>query len=277
MKSRWLIAALPVVVCVAAYAALQSLVGRGAEMGGVYRMGALLARVAAAAGCAIAAAQFDRGDHMRKAWITLSVAFGILVVNALLFGAASHMTARSLSSVAEVGSGVLVAAANLAMIAGELGVARTWNLAGLDLQVSKPVRTASFVGSLVIALVIVGGTAWGDVHQVAQGHYDALSSLGSDLGDVVSLAVLAPILLTALALRGGTLAWPWGLIVVGTLAWLLADGSGAVAAVLEVSPSAVKPLEQAFQMAGCVAYLSAGLLQRRARLALAVSAAPAAA
>ena len=73
---------------------------------------------------------------------------------------------------------------------------------------------------------------------------------------------------TALALRGGTLAWPWGLIVLGTVGWVLHDASGPIATAFGMAPSELKPLSEAFRWWGCVAYLSAGLLQRQARLEL---------
>lgn len=267
---RWMLAALPVVTFLVAYAWLESLTARTGNMAEWYRVEGLLARLAAALGCAIAAVQFDRGDHMRRAWFTMGAAYAILIANALLFGSSSHVAERSLTSGAFVASAVLVACANVCTIVGALSVARAWRLAGLDLQVSPAVRWASFAGSIVVAVVIAGGTALGDVHRALGGHFDALSNLASGLGDIVSLGVLAPILLTALALRGGTLGWPWALTVVGTLGWVLFDATGAVSSALHLNPADLKPLEEAFRVWGCVAYLSAGLLQRQARVELAV-------
>jgi len=267
-RSRWWVAALPVLLCVGVYAALRTMVAHGASMDEAYRVEGLLARAAAALGCGIAAAQFDRGDHMRRAWLILGTTYVLLLGNALVFGAAGHLSERTLPAAAKIVSAVLVAAANVCTIVGALSVARTWRLAGLDLQVSRTVRFASMAASLAIALAIAGSTSLLDLKLALGGHFDALSYLASDLGDIVSLGVLAPILLTALALRGGTLAWPWGLIVLGTVGWVLHDASGPIATALGMAPSELKPLSEAFRWWGCVAYLSAGLLQRQARLEL---------
>lgn len=267
--SRWALAALPVLLCAALYLLLRAMIAHGAAVDDLYRWEGLLARAAAAVGCGIAAAQFDRGDHMRRAWLILGLTYVLLLLNALTFGSAGHLSERALPAAAKVVSALLVAAANLCTIVGALSVARTWRLAGLDLQVSRTVRYLSMAGSLAVALAIAGSTSLADLHLALGGHFDALSYLASDLGDVVSLAVLAPILLTALALRGGSLAWPWGLIVLGTVGWVLHDATGPISAALRVDPSAIKPLSEAFRWWGCVAYLSAGLLQRQARLELA--------
>ena len=49
-RSRWLVAALPVLLCVGVYAALRTMVAHGASMDEAYRVEGLLARAAAALG-----------------------------------------------------------------------------------------------------------------------------------------------------------------------------------------------------------------------------------
>lgn len=269
-SSRWLIAGLPVAVALLAYAVFRSSGGaRWAYVGA-----ALLSRAAAAAGCLIAAAQFDRGDYMRRAWSAMGLTYLLLLVYATLFGSLNWVGPHLPATAASVAGGSLVGIANVCTIIGEVLVARTWSAAGMDFQVSRAVKIFAVAGSLVLAVVIAGGSAWESLHRVLGGDYGSLSDLFSALGDIVSLAVLAPILLTALSLRGGSLSWPWGMLAVGTVAWVLFDGTNTFAGWLHFDPAHVRPLAQTFAVAGSLAYLSAGLLQRSARVEV-VSPAPA--
>jgi hypothetical protein len=261
-SSRWLIATLPVVGAVLAFGLFQGSGGAGWAYGGV----GLLSRGAAAAGCLLAAAQFDRGDYMRKAWTAMGLTYVILLGYALLFRE-THLIGSLLSpNAAGILGGILVAVANVCTIVGEILVARTWSAAGMDFQVSRTVKVAAVVGSLLLALLIAGGSAWADLQLVLHGDYAGLTDLFSAMGDIVALAVLAPIVLTALSLRGGSLFWPWGMLAMGTVAWVFFDGTNTFSGWLGVAPGHVRPLAQAFVVCGCLSYLSAGLFQRSARL-----------
>lgn len=277
MKSRSVIAFLPVLLAVLAYALLQSLVATTGSPTGVYAFFGIAAKLAAGAGCFVAAAQFDAGDYMRRVWTFMGITYVVLLSNTLLFGSATHLAGHALSaSTALVMSGVLVGVANVSTVVGELLVARTWKAAGMDFQVSKVVKVVAVAGSLLLAIGIAGGAAADSLRQVTGGHLESLSDLCSAVGDIVSLAVLAPILLTALSLRGGSLSWPWGMLALGTFAWVLFDGTSTFSGWMHLSPEHVRPLTEAFRICGCVAYLSAGLLQRSVRLDVASAPATAA-
>ena len=51
----------------------------------------------------------------------------------------------------------------------------------------------------------------------------------SALVDIVSLCLITPLLLTAVALRGGLFFWPWALITASRLAGVLYDAAAVVA------------------------------------------------
>lgn len=254
MKSRWMLAlaplaaALGVAIVVGGAEGLRERVVLAANL-----VGLLLATV----GCAVAAASFDRGDYLWNAWALNALSNGVLLADTLLFGVSSHAAPRVLSSGQALVSGGLSAVANLTALLTVILVGRAWRVAGLDLQVSNRARNLAFAASAVLALAIAAPAAWGDLRELLGGHPDALSGLISDIGDIATLAVLAPVLLTALALRGGTLAWPWGLLAVSTLGWL---GFDAISA-LGFAGSHAQVAEESFRMLACVANLSAGLLQ----------------
>jgi hypothetical protein len=99
----------------------------------------------------------------------------------------------------------------------------------------------------------------------------------SALGDMVSLWLIAPLLLTALALRGGLFGWPFALLTASYVAWLGYDALGVVGAELGLGPAGARTASELFRALGCLYGLSAGLAQRavvRELRALAVPRAP---
>jgi hypothetical protein len=76
--------------------------------------------------------------------------------------------------------------------------------------------------------------------------------------DIVTLCLITPLLLTAVALRGGSFSWPWGLLTASRLAWLLYDASEAFGASL--GPAGF-PLPELFRGLGENFLCAAGLAQ----------------
>ena len=96
-------------------------------------------------------------------------------------------------------------------VVGTVLVSRAWSVAGLDVVVPRATRIAAMVISTLLALAIAGSGALDALRKVLAGQLGELEFLASNLGDIVSLAAIAPIVLTARMLRGGSLAWPWRL------------------------------------------------------------------
>jgi hypothetical protein len=254
---RVLLAGLPLALAVAVFAYLTT----SEPTAATYRTSGLLARFLAAAGCFIAASQFDRGDYMRRAWMLIGLAYAQLLANALLFGSVSRAGARELSSEAAILSGFIVVAANASIVIGAMMVAHAWKVAGLSLMVTSATRRLVTLASASTGLLVAGPALVSSVQALLGGHLDALTHVASALGDIATLSVLGPILLTALALRGGALAWPWSMLVVGTLGWLVYDGTTTVVALLGYDRSQLRSVEESLRMFACASYLSAGMLQ----------------
>lgn len=257
---RPLLAAAPVAITLFAYLAFQAL----EPSRGDFRIVGLIARAAAALGCFVAAAQFDRADYLRRAWTFYALGFVFLFANALIFGTASVTEDREVPVFYKVAGGGLVVIANVLTVLATLMVARAWRKAGLTLTVSTRAQVLVTLGSIAAGLLVVGGTTYNDFQLLLGGNLDAITYLASDLGDLITLALLGPILLTALALRGGSLAWPWSLIVLGTFGWLCLDATVTIAGLLDLAAASARPLEEAFRILACASFLSAGLLQRLA-------------
>ncbi|MBF5042074.1 hypothetical protein FGE12_06680 [Aggregicoccus sp. 17bor-14] len=260
MRGAWVTAAVPFVAAAGAFMTLHRMHGSLAE-DSLYFIVGILGVGAAALGSLVAALAFDAGDYMRRAWLLQGMCYGTLVLNTLLFRSAGHASEHVLSPAAAATSGLFIIVANVASVLGNLRIARAWRVAGLDLRVPAEVRWGAAVASLALALAIVGSTLSQDAQALFGGDWGSLSSTISDLGDVITLALVAPILLTAFALRGGSLAWPWALLSLSSLGWLFYDAAGPVSSALALESAAQRPLEAALRVFACLAQLSAGLLQ----------------
>jgi len=140
-------------------------------------------------------------------------------------------------------------------------IARAWRVAGLDLRVPTEVRFAAIGLSLAIALSLVGDLTLSDLRTLGGGDLRVLPSLASNAGDVVSLTLIAPILLTAFALRGGNLGWPWLLLACASLGWLMYGAAPMLGEHLGLDASVMRAFGASLRAFACFAQMSAGLLQ----------------
>ncbi|MBF5042071.1 hypothetical protein FGE12_06665 [Aggregicoccus sp. 17bor-14] len=245
------------------FATLYAMRGALAE-DSMYFIVSVLALGAAALGGLVAALAYDPGDYMRRAWALIGLCYVLLVVDTLAFGITSRSAERDISALGAVTSATLTFVANVCSVVGTVLIARAWRAAGLDLGVSAAVRWVAMLLSLALALWLVGEGAWHDVQTLLGGDWRALVYLASSLGDIVSLALVAPILLTAYALRGGSLGWPWALLALSSVGWLLYSAAGGSLGALVLGPAAeaaARPLEESLRTFACLAQLCAGLLQ----------------
>ncbi|MBF5043807.1 hypothetical protein FGE12_15520 [Aggregicoccus sp. 17bor-14] len=260
MKGAGFTAALPFVGALGAYAALRGLHGGLAEET-IYFIVGILAVGSAALGSFVAALTLDAGDYMRRPWALMGTCYGLLALNALLFRTTSRFEAQDISALSVALSGVLLFVGNAASVWGTVQIARAYRVAGLDLQVPPALRWLAVSISLAIALALVGELTLDDLKTLAGGNLHVLPSLASNTGDVVSLTLIAPILLTAFALRGGNLGWPWSLLAFGSLGWLLYGAAPMVGTALGVDESLMRAFGASLRTFACLSQMSAGLLQ----------------
>jgi hypothetical protein len=86
--------------------------------------------------------------------------------------------------------------------------------------------------------------------------------VASNLGDIVSFSAIAPILLTAIAMRGGALAWPWALVTLSNVGWLLYDLSWSFERQWALSEHTLRIIAEFWRGQGCIMAFAAGLAQR---------------
>ncbi|HVO19034.1 MAG TPA: hypothetical protein VMU15_07250 [Anaeromyxobacter sp.] len=234
----------------------------GADATAVRVATSLAVYLVAAAGAWAAAWAYRRGDHLRRAWALfgldyLALACGRLFLSHDLLGLPAGPLAGWLLAAATVLS-------NAFGVWGMVLFASTWRRTGLPLP-SSGRRLATVVVPLAVAsLLAVGPDLLEMGARAARGDVVALSYALGDACDVAVFLLVVPVFLTARALAGGTLAWPFGLISASCLAWLLLDGGTALTG-LAGSPSGVAAASLALlRNLGCLLLAAAAVAQRLA-------------
>jgi len=212
-----------------------------------------LAKTLALLGCFAAALAFESGDYLRRAWLYSGLCYLLLLArDALLLGA--HLPTSSAVL------GALAVLANGASVAGTWMLARAWRLAGIEEDDAARARgRLLFAGGAIVALAITGLPLIRDVTALSRGGLGSTVDIASDVGDTICLALVAPVLQTALAMRGGLLRWPWGLLTASGVAWIAYDAASSVAE---------RPrwlvVAESVRVLACALVLSAGVAQRLA-------------
>jgi hypothetical protein len=211
-------------------------------------------------GCLAAASVFERGDYLRRGWLLTGLTAGVYFMRDVTFIPPLHdaLPAAPLG----VYSGLVVLAGNVVQVSGAWVLARAWSVAGIEDTRASGRRTLLFVVAVVVALAITGGSIVVDARRVMTGDVSALVELASDLGDTACFILVGPLLRTALALRGGVLAWTWSLFTTSLVAWMLYDGIQGITTIFGVHTQAA-PLYELFHSLGAAYYCVAGLAQRR--------------
>lgn len=176
----------------------------------------LLVRILAVVGCFAAASGFERGDHLRRAWLLLGT-------GATLIGTCNVLLMLSPFEARDVLVNGFAVLANVIFLGGIWTLSRSWRMAAIELPGGRlgGALVAGIIG--VMALAGAGPHVLGAARQVLAGDSAALVPMVSAVADVISFCLIAPLLLTAVSLRGGLFFWPWALITVSQFGWLLCD------------------------------------------------------
>lgn len=220
----------------------------------------LLVRVLAIAGCLAAVSVFQRGDHLRRAWLSLALATVLVLIRDLLRLPPFDFPGSGLDGAGLViaGLGVL---SNVALLTGVWLLAQAWKVAAISLPGGSTGAVATTLVAAALALGVAGPSAWQHGLALVSGDSGALILTVSAVVDILSLCLLAPLLLTAVALRGGMFAWPWALVTASMLSWLFYDGAAALGPSLGLGDF---PLTDVFRGLAQNFLFAAGLAQRLA-------------
>jgi hypothetical protein len=224
-------------------------IGTASEVGKVFSL----------AGAIIAALAFERGDYLRKAWLRYGACYVFLLANdalALVNGAGNGLF---------VARGLVVTVGNACAVWGTWMLARAWTVAGLEEEGDERRRKRTmFVGAALLSLAITGWPLFADVRLLLGGDPIAVVSIASDLGDILTLALIAPVMHTALAMRGGLLLWPWGLLTLSNCAWIAYDASSGATDHWQLGPGVLLAASESLRVLANGWVLAAGIAQRLA-------------
>ena len=259
MKNKATLIAIPIVVAVV-YLALQTLFVEEHARRIFFTVEIMAVKLLAAAGCFVAASRYRRREYMGIAWQVIAMDYFLLFVKDVLFGRVIHLPGID-PDTAESVRVVFVILANVGGSIGCIMLARVWHVAGIALPGSRRLQYAAMVLGVAIAVAIVGWGTWQDLHNL-RSDKEAMIAVASNLGDIVSFSAIAPILLTAIAMRGGALAWPWALVTLSNICWLFYDMSWSFERQWALSEHTLSVIAEFWRAQGCAMALSAGLAQR---------------
>ncbi|HMI89095.1 MAG TPA: hypothetical protein VK550_33685, partial [Polyangiaceae bacterium] len=205
-----------------------------------------MAEASATLGCLIAATSFEWRDHLARAWAVQGLMYVLLVVRCV--GLALGLLTGSSSAV--LTDGIITSAANIGGIFSTWMLASTGHMAGIHVAISPVLRRLAWAVALVVAVAASGPGLVTAGRAFASGNPGALVSVASRTGDIFSFVLIAPLLLTTLALRQGLLVWPWALLTASGLCWLGADFANA--AFLHLPNDQVGPLFDIFRFPACL-------------------------
>jgi hypothetical protein len=221
-----------------------------------------LSKGLATMGCFAAAYAFQRGDYMRRAWQFNAWCYLLLLSRDLSMNVlAPDSVFLGVNLVGIEGFGVFLA--NVASCIGTALLARAWSTAGLELPGTKASRVGMMLAGAIIAVAISGSDLLTDTRALFAGDVGAAHSVASDLGDIFGLALIAPVLLTAIAMRGGVLTWPWALLTASLVFWLLYDAVSVIEHFLPGHAAAARVVRETARALACATECAAGFAQRR--------------
>jgi hypothetical protein len=224
------------------------------------RVSALSATGLAMIGGVAAARAFAGGDYLRRAWIANAVGSGALFVSAIL--RVPDPPAWILWT--RVG---LTAVSNVSSVIGTILFARTYRAAGLSLPISPVARLAVIATTTALAALAAGIPVFDNANAIfsGRGGYGSYIGVISSAGDGIMLALIAPLVMTAWALEGGSLARTFWLLSASYCAWLFFDAQDTVDFFFRLEPDvrslltfAVEP----FRQLACALLFAAAMAQR---------------
>ncbi|HYH06167.1 MAG TPA: hypothetical protein VEK11_03810 [Thermoanaerobaculia bacterium] len=205
----------------------------------------------------LTAARFSAGDRLLLSWLLLGAGY--------LFSAVRHGTRLiayfepSIALPPAVNT-ILVIAQNVAIALALLLFVLAWRATGLTAPVSRQAQLLSIAAGITLA-VLAGG-------------YPLLQGLGttdtnpillvSTAGDIVGLALIVPLALSAFAMRGGLLMHTWVYLAASEVAWLLYDVWWAFEPRIQLAENVNTAIFEALRIVAILCAFTASAAQRRA-------------
>jgi hypothetical protein len=213
-------------------------------------------------GFTAAALRFKAGEHLRRAWLFMALCMFTFVclrfVDVFTFDSVFGLS-EDVKNAIRGGVSVL---ANIFWVVGLWKLARVMHMTGLGFGVSKWDQRLVLGLGILLGVTFGGSSVVTGVIAVMDGNLFALNWLAAGLADVMVLCLIAPLFLTALAMRGGLLVWPWGLLVACLLGWLFVDAFQSLGQIVDLDPLVQRCTMITSRTWACAFGFSAGMAQR---------------
>jgi hypothetical protein len=219
-----------------------------------FRFMLLAAVLFAMIGSINAARCFERGDQLFTTWSVLATGYGILAVRYVI----RIFVTLNMMQTPVMFDRVLLVVHNIVVPVALYLFVRSWRTTGLAGPVSSG---ASLVWTLAGFIVAFSIGAFPIIKSV--GNTDP-AVLISTLGDVVSIAMIVPLLMPALSLRGGLLMYTWLYLAIAEIAWLAYDIWAVARPRIGISTAWGLAIDQAIRAVALLYIYAAATAQRRA-------------
>jgi len=171
-----------------------------------------LAQGIAAVAAGVVAARFRwLTEYVGRAWTLLFLFYTLLAVSYVLNRA-------GIGSPAMMDVATIIA--NVAAIGAFWLFGRALRVAGLQFYGPAVVKIVVFLAAIAVACALVMPTVV-DVWLSDAGRLSRTADLVSAVADMLTFILVAPLLLTLWAFRGGQLSWVYGCLALSTIGWMI--------------------------------------------------------
>ncbi len=219
-----------------------------------YRSMLLGAVLIATIGSISAARAFDRGDQLFTTWAVLAGSYVILTVRYVL----RLLVTIHVMEMPVTLDRVLLIVHNIGVPVALWLFVRSWRTTGLAGPMSRAAASGSTLAGFGVALLI-------GVFPLMRGIQNTDPAvLVSTLGDMVSIALIVPLLMPALGLRGGLLMYTWLYLALAQVVWLMYDIWAVARPRAGVTTAWGLAIDQALRAVALLYVYAAAAAQRRA-------------
>jgi hypothetical protein len=215
-------------------------------------------KVVALFGCLVGALAFPPGTRMFRSFGRFAGAYAILVVRDAVLH--RNLVIDVDTTAARWIELVLIVAANGLAASGAWVMARTGAASGLPLPGTAASRSALRAIAIGVAIAITMPTLWLEGSAaVTEGGPKPLMGLTNALGDAVTISLIAPALLTALALGDAPVSQAWTLLTWSLAGWLCYDATFSISGRVPGYGEELRVLAEGFRGLATIGAAAAGI------------------
>lgn len=217
-------------------------------------------KVVALFGCLVGGLSFPPHARMFRAWMLFAATYALLVLRDAVLHRSVWLDVDAPAT--RWIEAVMVTLANGLGTLGAWIMARTWYVGGIALPGTTASRGILRAIAIGVAVAITLPSLWLHASDlIGEPGPRPLMGLVNAAGDATSLSLIAPVLLTALALRGAPVGWAWGLLTCSMAGWLCYDATFTISDSVPGHGEALRVVSEGFRALAATAAAAAGIAQ----------------